>query len=157
MPYITWLTLGYIIVCFYFLLMILLYTFLILVWCVSSWFFLTAANFSMPALSLKIKCNVLHVQNGDIKEASSVFWSRGITRTQENCCTVWGKDLYCLHQSGIQLMLGSVISIFSRHEYTHAQVWIYAGTRVCSVSTLPHWSFCRSSHLFVSYLYKYFI
>jgi len=46
----------------------------------SSRFFLTAANFSIPALSLKIKCNVLHVQNRDIKEASSVFCSRGITR-----------------------------------------------------------------------------
>ena len=120
MPYITWPTLGYIIICFYFFLMIPLYTFLILVWCMSSRFFLTTANFSIPALSLKIKCNVLHVQNGDIKEASSVFWSRGITRTQENCRTVWGKDLYCRHQSGIRLMLGSIISIFSRHEYTHA-------------------------------------
>ena len=120
MPYITWPTLGYIIICFYFFLMIPLYTFLILVWCMSSRFFLTAANFSIPALSLKIKCNVLNVQNGDIKEASSVFWSRGITRTQENCRTVWGKDLYCRHQSGIRLMLGSMISIFSRHEYTHA-------------------------------------
>ena len=120
MPYITWPTLGYIISCFYFLLMIPLNTFLILVWCVSSWLFLTAANFSIPTLSLKIKRNVLHVQNGDIKEASSVFWSRGITRTQENCCTVWGKGLYCRHQSGIRLMLGSIISIFSRHEYKHA-------------------------------------
>jgi tRNA(Phe) wybutosine-synthesizing methylase Tyw3 len=46
----------------------------------SSQFFLTAANFSIPALSLKFKCNVLHVQTSDIKEASSVFWSRGITR-----------------------------------------------------------------------------
>jgi len=88
MPYITLLTLGYIIICFYFLLMIMLYTFLILVWCMSSQFFLTTANFSIPALSLKTKCNVLHVQNGDIKEASSVFWSGGITRTQENCRTV---------------------------------------------------------------------
>jgi len=120
MPYITWPTLGYIIICSYFLPMIPLYAFLILVWCMSSQFFLTAANFSIPALSLKIKCNVLHVQNRDIKEASSVFWWRGITRTQENCCTVWGKDLYCRHQSGIRLMLGSIILIFSRHEYTHA-------------------------------------
>jgi len=122
MPYITWLTLGYIVICFYFLLMILLYIFLILVWCMSSRFFLTTANFSIPALSLKIKCNVLHVQNGDIKEASSVFWSGGITRTQENCRTVWGKDLYCRHQSGIRLMLGSIIWILSRHEYTHVCV-----------------------------------
>ena len=115
MPYITWPTLGYIIICFYFLPMIPLYTFLILVCCMSSQFFLTAANFSIPALSLKIKCNVFHVQNGDIKDVSSVFWSGGITRTQENCRTVWGKDLYCRHQSGIRLMLGSIISIFSRH------------------------------------------
>ena len=60
--------------------MIPLHTFLILVWCMSSRFFLTTANFFIPALSLKIKCNVLHGQNRDIKDASSVFWSRGITR-----------------------------------------------------------------------------
>jgi hypothetical protein len=49
------------------------------------------------------------VQNGDIKEASSVFWPGGITRTQENCHTAWGKDLYYRHQSGICLMRGSII------------------------------------------------
>jgi len=136
MPYITWLTLSYIVICFYFLLMILLYIFLILVWCMSSRFFLTTANFSIPALSLKIKCNVLHVQNGDIKEASSVFWSGGITRPQENCRTDWGKDLYCRHQSGIRLMLGSIIWIFSRHEYTHAYVCGFMLVHVCVVC--PH-------------------
>ena len=30
-----------------------------------------------------MKRNDLHMQNGDIKKASSVFWSGGITRTQE--------------------------------------------------------------------------
>ena len=40
MQYITWPTLGYIIICFYFLPMIPLYTFLILVWCMSSQFIL---------------------------------------------------------------------------------------------------------------------
>jgi hypothetical protein len=30
-----------------------------------------------------MKRDDLHVQNGDIKEASSVFWSGEITRTQE--------------------------------------------------------------------------
>jgi len=96
---------------------------------------------TIPALSLKIKCNVLHVHNRDIKEASSIFWSRGITRTQENCCTVWGKDLYCRHQSGI------------RHKFVDSCLY----TCVCSVSTLPYWSFCRSSHLFVNSLDKCFI
>jgi hypothetical protein len=49
----------------------------------SSGFLLAAANFSILAWSLKMKRNDLHVQNGDIEEASSVFWSGGITRTQE--------------------------------------------------------------------------
>jgi hypothetical protein len=34
-----------------------------------------------------MKRNDLHVQNGDIKEASSVSLPGGITRTQENCHT----------------------------------------------------------------------
>jgi hypothetical protein len=46
---------------------------------------LACCYYSILAWSLKMKCNDLHVQNGDIKEASSVFWSGGITRTQENC------------------------------------------------------------------------
>jgi len=75
---------------------------------------------SILAWSLKRKRNDFHVQNGDIKEASSVFWWGGITRTQENCHTIWGKDLYYRHQSGICLMRGSIITIFFRHEYTHA-------------------------------------
>jgi hypothetical protein len=49
----------------------------------SSGFLLAAANFSILAWSLKMKRNDLHVQNGDIEEASSVFWSGGITRTKE--------------------------------------------------------------------------
>jgi hypothetical protein len=39
--------------------------------------------FSIFAWSLKMKRDDLHMQNEDIKEASSVFWSREITRTQE--------------------------------------------------------------------------
>jgi hypothetical protein len=39
--------------------------------------------FSIFAWSLKMKRDDLHMQNGDIKEASSVFWSGEITRTQE--------------------------------------------------------------------------
>jgi len=39
----------------------------------SSGFLLAAANFSILAWSLKMKRNDLHVQNGDIKEGSSVF------------------------------------------------------------------------------------
>ena len=128
MPYITWPTLGYIINCFYFLLMILLGAFLILVWCMSSGFFLAVDNFSILAWSLKIKWNALHVQNGYIKETSSIFWWRGITRTQENCCTVWGKDLYCRHQSGIWLML----CIFF-----YLALCMYNCVS-CIVSTLPH-------------------
>jgi hypothetical protein len=54
-----------------------------MVWFLSSGFLLIAANFSILAWSLKMKRNDLHMQNGDIKEASSVFWSGGITRTQE--------------------------------------------------------------------------
>jgi len=54
----------------------------------SSGFLFVAANFYILAWSLKIKCNDLHVQNGDIKDASSVFWSRGITRTQEMAVTL---------------------------------------------------------------------
>jgi hypothetical protein len=69
-----------------------------------SGFLLVAANFYILAWSLKMKCNDLHVQNGDIKEASSVFWSGGITGTQEICHTFLGKDLYYRHQSGICLM-----------------------------------------------------
>jgi hypothetical protein len=53
----------------------------------SSGFLIATTSFSKLAWSLKMKRNDLHVQNGDIKEASSVFWSRGITRTQENCHT----------------------------------------------------------------------
>jgi hypothetical protein len=60
------------------------------------------------------------MQNGDIKETSSVFWLGGITRTQEICHTFWGKDLYHRYQSGICLMRGSIITILSRHEYTNA-------------------------------------
>jgi hypothetical protein len=60
------------------------------------------------------------MQNEDIKVASFVFWSGGITRTQEICHTCWGKELYYRHQSGICLMRGSIIMIFSWHEYTHA-------------------------------------
>jgi hypothetical protein len=41
----------------------------------SSGFLLAAANFSILAWSLKMKRNDLHVQNGDIKEAFSIFWS----------------------------------------------------------------------------------
>jgi hypothetical protein len=48
---------------------------------------LAATSFSILAWSLKMKRNDLHVQNGDIKEASSVFWSEGLQRTQENCHT----------------------------------------------------------------------
>jgi hypothetical protein len=48
---------------------------------------LAAANFSILAWSIKMKRNDLHVQNGEIKEASFVFWSGGITRTQEICHT----------------------------------------------------------------------
>jgi hypothetical protein len=48
---------------------------------------LASTNFFILAWSLKMKRNDLHVQNGDIKEASSVFWSGGITRTQEICHT----------------------------------------------------------------------
>jgi hypothetical protein len=51
------------------------------------------------------------MQNGDIKKAYSVFWSGGITRTQEICHTFWGKDLYYRYQSGICLMWGSIITI----------------------------------------------
>jgi hypothetical protein len=50
----------------------------------SSGFLLAATSFSILAWSLKMKRNDFHVQNGDIKEASFVFWSGGITRTQEN-------------------------------------------------------------------------
>jgi hypothetical protein len=39
--------------------------------------------FSIFAWSLKMKRDDLHMQNGDIKEAFSVFWSGEITRTQE--------------------------------------------------------------------------
>jgi hypothetical protein len=53
----------------------------------SSGFLLAATSFSILAWSLKMKRNDFHVQNGDIKEASFVFWSGGITRTQENCHT----------------------------------------------------------------------
>jgi hypothetical protein len=53
--------------------------------------------------------------NGDIKEASSVFWSGGITRTQEIFHMFWGKDLYYHYQSGICLMWGLIITILSRH------------------------------------------
>jgi hypothetical protein len=59
------------------------------------------------------------MQNGEIKEASSVFWSGEITRTQEIDHTFWGKDLYYRYQSGIYLKRGSIIKILSRHEYTH--------------------------------------
>jgi len=52
----------------------------------NSGYLLVAANFSILAWSLKMKRNDLHVQNGDIKEASFVFWSGGIT-TQEICHT----------------------------------------------------------------------
>jgi hypothetical protein len=55
------------------------------------------------------------MQNGDIKEASSVFWSGGITRTQEIFHMFWGKDLYYHYQSGICLMWGLIITILSRH------------------------------------------
>jgi hypothetical protein len=58
------------------------------------------------------------MQNGDIKEASSIFWLGGITRTQEICRTFWEKDLYHRYQSGICLIWGSIITILSRHEYT---------------------------------------
>ena len=44
-------------------------------------------NFSILAWSLKMKRDDLHMQNGDIKEASSIFWLGGITRTQEICRT----------------------------------------------------------------------
>jgi hypothetical protein len=60
---------------------------MILVWFMSSGFLLAATSFSILAWSLKMKRNDFHVQNGDIKEASFVFWSGGITRTQENCHT----------------------------------------------------------------------
>ena len=83
--------------------------FFILVWFMSWGFFLAAANFSILAWSLKIKCKVLHVQHGDIKKTSSIFWWRGITRTQENSRTVWGKDFYCCNKSGTFLMLGYII------------------------------------------------
>jgi hypothetical protein len=53
----------------------------------SSGFLLSASNFSILAWSFKMKRNDFHVQNGDIKEASSIFWSGGIRRTQENCHT----------------------------------------------------------------------
>jgi len=53
----------------------------------NSGFLLAAANFSILAWSLKMKRNDLHVQNGDNNEASFVFWSGGITRTQEICHT----------------------------------------------------------------------
>jgi hypothetical protein len=46
---------------------------MILVWFMSSGFLLAATNFSILAWSLKMKRNDLQVQNGDIKEASSVF------------------------------------------------------------------------------------
>ena len=58
----------------------------------NSGFLLAAANFSILAWSLKMKRNDLHVQNGDNKEASFVFWSGGITRTQEICHMFSGKD-----------------------------------------------------------------
>jgi len=93
--------------------------FFILVWFMSWGFFLAASNFSILVWSLKIKCKVLHVQHGDIKKTSSIFWSRGITRTQENSRTVWGKDLYCCNKSGTFLMLGYLISTLARLEYTH--------------------------------------
>jgi hypothetical protein len=44
-------------------------------------------NFSILTWSLKMKRDDLHMQNGDIKEASSIFWLGGITRTQEICRT----------------------------------------------------------------------
>ena len=122
-------------------------------------FLLAATNFSILAWSLKMKRNDFHVQNGDIKEASSVFWSGGITRTQENCYTAWGKDLYYRHQSGICLMRGSIITIISRHEYTHAfmhvQMCVY-----CAYTSSPfilYASLIGSSHLFVNSLDKCFI
>ena len=64
-----YLTLACVIICFYFLLMIPHISDIGVAW------------------SLKMKRIDLHVQNGDLKEASSVFWSSGITRTQENCHT----------------------------------------------------------------------
>jgi hypothetical protein len=122
-------------------------------------FLLTATNFSILSWSLKMKRNDLHVQNRDIKEASSVFWSGGITRTQENYYTAWGKDLYYRHQSGICLMRGSIITIISRHEYTHAfmhvQMCVY-----CAYTSSPfilYASLIGSSHLFVNSLDKCFI
>jgi len=110
----------------------------------SSGFLLAAANFSILAWSLKKKRNDLHVQNGDIKEASSIFCSGGITRTQEICHTFWGKDLYYRHQSGICLMRGLIITIFFRHEYTH-DLCMYKCA--FSVPTLPHRSFCMQGWL----------
>jgi hypothetical protein len=99
------------------------------------------------------------VQNGDIKEASSVFWSRGITRTQENCHTAWGKDLYYRHQSGIGLIRGSIITILSGHEYTHEfmhiQMCVY-----CAYTSSPFILYARligSSRLLVNSLDKCFI
>jgi hypothetical protein len=89
------------------------------------------------------------VQNGDIKEASSVFWSEGLQRTQENCHTAWGKDLYYHHQSSICLMRGLIITIFSRHDYTHTFVHTHLCMYkcVCTVPTLPHRSFCMQGWL----------
>jgi len=109
MSYLTWPTLAYLVICFYFLLMIphisdigVVYEFKVFALC---------CYFSILAWSLKMKRDDLHMQNGDIKKAYSVFWSGGITRTQEICHTFWGKDLYYRYQSGICLMWGSIITI----------------------------------------------
>jgi hypothetical protein len=45
--------------------------------------------FSIFAWSLKMKRDDLHMQDGDIKETSSVFWSGEITRTQEIYKRIW--------------------------------------------------------------------
>ena len=106
MSYITWPTLAYLIICFYFLLMIphIFYIGVVYEFRVLSRY----CNFSILAWSLKMKRDDLHMQNGlpELKKFS--------VRFEEKIYTT------ATYQSGICLMRGSIITILSRHEYTHA-------------------------------------
>ena len=113
MSYITWPSLAYLIILF---LLFANDSTHFLYWC-CLW-----VQGSYSLLQLLYTCLVIK------NETWWFAYAEWITRTQEICHMFWGKDLYHRYQSGICLMRGSIITILSRHEYTHAfmlvQMWV---------------------------------